>query len=220
MGNALSFVPVVTAPTVTTTTPSIVQATSATLTAVVSDGRQSQQQGGGSSTYHFDYGTDPAFGSFTSTTSGNFSGLGVSVSAGVTGLTSGTRYYCRVVATNGIGTTAGNVISFETSTNLPTLVSPSNGTVSLIGDTTFTWIYNSGGASGGQTGFSLQLTGNVPGHSGSGPWYWTGSGWSATQTWIASTAQSLTLAAGWFLASTPYSWTVATEDANGQGPYA
>jgi hypothetical protein len=73
---------------------------------------------------------------------------------------------------------------------------------------------------GGQTNYSLKLTGNVPGHAGTGPWYWTGSGWSATQTWIASAAQSVTIPQAFFSPNTTYTWTVATQDANGQGPYA
>jgi len=135
-------------------------------------------------------------------------------------LTAGTRYYNRVVATNTIGTTTGKAVSFETSTNLPTLVAPSDNTTGLQMHTTFSWAYNSGGAAGGQTGYSLKLSGNVPGHSGTGPWYWTGSGWTATQTWVASAAQSVTIPQAFFSPNTSYTWSVATQDANGQGPYA
>jgi len=76
MSPSFFVVGIVVGPTATTTPATSVLATSATLNGVVSDGLQSQQ-GGGSSSYHFDYGTDPNFGAFSSTTSSSFSGMGV-----------------------------------------------------------------------------------------------------------------------------------------------
>jgi hypothetical protein len=137
-----------------------------------------------------------------------------------TGLAASTKYFYRVTATNSVGTTYGQTSWFETSTNAPILLTPQSGSSMASQPVTFAWAYVSGGASGGQTGYSLQITGVVPGQSGSGPWYWTGSAWTATQTWISSTAQSVTIPAANLTPNGSYSWTVATEDANGKGPFA
>lgn len=215
----LTFVNQVIAPTASMSPASVTGSTTATLYGVLSDGYQSAA-GGGDSSYQFQYGTSATFASYTSTTSTAFSGMGTGVSASVTGLTSGSRYYARVVATNDTATTTGNAVSFEyVAGGMPQLIGP--GSAVLAGTAvTFSWTYTSGGASGGQTGYSLQVTGTVPGESGSGPWYWTGSAWSGSATWITSTASSVTIPATYFSPNVSYSWTVATEDAGGQGPYA
>jgi hypothetical protein len=210
-----------------------VTATSAIVTSNVWDGGAALAGAGDYAfSCSFEVSTDPGFGS----SSGEVSNVSVEfapwgflpaapsmmglATGTVIDLTPSTRYYFRVTMTNALGTGYGAVGTFETSTNVPTLVSPlQNGGVAN-GPVTFTWLYNPGGAGGGQTGYCLQITGPVPGQSGNGPWYWTGSGWSGTATWITSTAQTVTIPASFFDLNTRYSWTVATEDANGQGPFA
>jgi hypothetical protein len=167
------------------TAPAIgVLATSATLWGPVGEGNQAAQ-GGGNSTYAFQWGTDPTFGTYSTPTATNFSGTGQSVSASLTGLTTSTRYAYRAIATNLAGTTTGQAFSFETALSLPTLLTPA-ATISggpPSGPITFSWQYNSGGASGGQTGYSLQVTGVVPGESGSG--------WAFAEYWARHAAAKL-----------------------------
>lgn len=52
--------------------------------------------------------------------------------------------------------------------------------------------------------------------------YWTGSGWSTTETWLATTTQSVTIGgAYWPSDDATYYWSVAVKDANGVvAPYA
>jgi hypothetical protein len=197
--------------TVTTTT-------TATLSGTVSDGGQSAM-GGGNSTYLFRWGTSSTLASYSSTTATNFTGYGANAAASIAGLTGGTVYYFQVLSTNATGTAAGPILSFETTTNIPTLVSPSPGQPLGAGPVTFLWNYNSGGASGGQLGYSLKLTGNVP-TLGAGTWFWTGSAWTGSATLLSGSQQSVTIPAAFFSVNTAYTWTVATEDANGWGPYA
>jgi hypothetical protein len=196
--------------TVTTTT-------TATLSGTVSDGGQSSL-GGGNSTYLFQWGTSSTLASYSSTTATNFTGYGTSAAASIS-VTASTVYYFRVTSTNAVGTAVGPILSFETTTNIPTLVSPLPGAPLGAGPVTFLWGYNSGGASGGQMGYSLKLTGSVP-TQGAGTWYWTGSAWSGSATLLSGSQSSVTIPAAFFSVNTSYTWTVATEDANGWGPYA
>jgi hypothetical protein len=64
----------------------------------------------------FQYSTSSTLASPTSTTPQNIGSgtTGQSVSASVTGLTPGTTYYYRVVATSTAGTTQGSIMSFQT----------------------------------------------------------------------------------------------------------
>ena len=220
MANPFTYATIL-APAATTGPASGVLTSSAIVSGTVGDGGQGAASGVDSSC-SFDWGTTPALGNVTSGAPANFTGVGQSVVASLTGLTASTRYYFRVAATNSVGTTYGQTLSFETTTNVPTLLTPAAASQGgpPPGPVTFSWTYNPGGASGGQTGYSLQLTGIVPGESGAGPWYWTGSGWTATVTWISSSAQSVTVPAANLTPNTAYSWTVATEDANGQSGYA
>jgi len=226
VSNALSLAPAFGMPSAVTSPATGVTASLATLQGIVGDGGQSAA-GGGTSTWQFQWGTDPAFGSYSSTTATSFSGINVSVSANLSGLSASTKYYVRATATNLAGTFIGPVSSFETSLPFATGLMPSDGTGSVASGVTFSWTYNSGGASGGQTAYSLKVTGTVPGHSGTGPWYWTGSAWTSTQTWVSSSASSVTIGSAFFLpnastwlSSNAYTWTVALQDAAGQGAYA
>jgi hypothetical protein len=202
-------------PSAQTLPATAVTSTGATLNGSGNDGGQGAA-GLGNSSYHFVWGTSPSSLS-NSTSSTSFSGL-LAATANLSGLTSGERYYFALVVENSIATSQGGAVAFETTTNLPTLLSPLGNLVGP-GPVTLSWQYNSGGATGGQTAYSLQLVGTVP-SLGSGTFYWTGSGWTTTQTWVSSTAQSVTIPAALFTPNSTYSWTVATEDAAGQGPFA
>ncbi|HUY24076.1 MAG TPA: hypothetical protein VMV09_02075 [Candidatus Saccharimonadales bacterium] len=197
-----------------------VTSSGATVYGSVTDGGQ-VAAGGGVPTYFFEYSTDPTFGSGVNTQSAIIGSDG-SASAVLFGLSGSTEYYYRVAVTNVRGTAYGVGRSFTTSLNPPTLIAPTGLTAGLgppPGPITFVWQYNSGGAAGGQTAYSLRLTGTVP-TLGAGTWYWDGSGWTATQTWIASPEQAVTIAASFFEINGQYTWSCATADANGDSDYA
>jgi len=92
----------------------------------------------------FCYGTDPGLAGCT-VASATQSPLAAStddtsVSVGLSGLTMGTTYYARAVATNGAGTTSGAIVTFTT-TNVPSVVTGSatflrtSGTVATLNGT-------------------------------------------------------------------------------------
>ncbi len=94
-------------PLVVTNAAQNVQTTSVTLTGTV-------DPKGRSTNWHFDYGTTTAYGSKTqSHNAGSGSGT-VAVSAVVSGLTVGTTYHFRLVASNSVGTSTGADVSFLT----------------------------------------------------------------------------------------------------------
>jgi phosphodiesterase/alkaline phosphatase D-like protein len=96
------------APLVTTGAASAITASGTTLAGTV-------DAHGAQTAYTFEYGTTTAFGSIT-TVAGAGSSNGVeSVSLPVSGLTAGTTYLYRLVATNASGTTTGAVHFFTTS---------------------------------------------------------------------------------------------------------
>ena len=99
--------PVQPSPLVTTGAASSVNRTGATLNGVVNPQ-------GAAATYHFDYGTGTGYGSSTPET-GAASPTGQQfVPAAVAGLTPGTTYHYRLVATNAGGTTTGEDRTFAT----------------------------------------------------------------------------------------------------------
>jgi hypothetical protein len=76
---------------------------------------------GHSTSWHFEYGTSTAYGSKTSTRSAG-SGTGArAVSEAVSGLTPGTTYHARLVASSSAGTSYGADVSFTTSGPVLTL---------------------------------------------------------------------------------------------------
>jgi len=207
----------VTSPWAATNEVTDVSTSGASVHGSVNDGGQ-QAAGGGVATYTVQYGTDPSFSTYSSQSA--IVGAPGSVSAVLFGLSANTIYYYRCAATNTVGTSYGGVQSFGTTICPPLLLSPPGvGLGPPAGPITFVWQYRSGGASGGQTGYSLKLVGTVP-TLGAGTWYWDGSGWTATQTWIASAAEVVTIGAAFFEINGAYSWSVATEDANGTSAYA
>lgn len=112
------------APTVLTGTASNVTRTSAVLNAFV------DPNGEAVSACHFDWGTTPAYGHLSSCSSLPGSGQSlVAVAAAIGGLTKGTTYHFRIVATNPSGTSYGFDRTFSTLTRPPAVhrVSPANG---------------------------------------------------------------------------------------------
>jgi hypothetical protein len=220
-GGNLSFTTSALLPTATTGSASA-NGTTATIYGTVSDNGLAAD-GGGNSTYNFNWATNPGLSPYTGTTPTAFSGNGNNENWGLTGLTASTTYYYQIVAWSGQGYTYGSIQSFTTNglPNAPTLTSPANGAALNIvaSGVTFAWTYNTGGAGGGQTKYSLQLD-PTPYTT---YYYWTGSAWTTTRTDVASSAGSVAIsAAQWnasFGAGTFY-WSVATTDAAGLGPYA
>jgi DNA-binding beta-propeller fold protein YncE len=100
-----------TPPVVTTGAASNVSATAARLNATVNI------QGSGS--YRFDYGTSTAYGTTTPAQTATADTQDHPVSADVSGLTPGTTYHFRVIATNQDGSTAGADQAFTTSPSAP-----------------------------------------------------------------------------------------------------
>jgi formylglycine-generating enzyme required for sulfatase activity/GH43 family beta-xylosidase len=97
-------------PTVTTGSASAVATSSATLNGIVNPN-------GSNTTYYFQYGTTTGYGSSTTSTSAGSGSSSVSVSASLTGLTNGTTYHYRLVATNSAGTSYGSDKTFTTPFN-------------------------------------------------------------------------------------------------------
>jgi hypothetical protein len=95
------------APTVTTESPSGVATPNATLNATVNPN-------GVETKYFFEYGTTTSYGSYTSTKSAGAGTSKVQVNATLTGLTAGTTYYFRIVASSAIGESFGGAIAFTT----------------------------------------------------------------------------------------------------------
>jgi hypothetical protein len=94
-------------PAVTTGRPKVVTDTSATLTGTVNPR-------GLATVYFFQYGTTTAYGAETPATSAGAGTAGLSVAAAIGPLAPGTTYHCRLVASNGNGTTHGHDVSFTT----------------------------------------------------------------------------------------------------------
>jgi hypothetical protein len=89
------------APTVVTKAASGVEATKATVNGTV-------DPEGLATKYYFQYGTSTSYGSLTSEASAGEGTSAVAESAKLTGLTAGTTYHFRVVATNAAGTSYGS----------------------------------------------------------------------------------------------------------------
>jgi phospholipase C len=99
-------------------------------------------------TFHFEWGTSPT--ALTNVTPERTAALGASSPAqAINGLTSGTRYYFRVVATNAVGITNGDVLSFAPTTGPRVAAQPASnitstsvtlsGTVNPAGSSTTAW---------------------------------------------------------------------------------
>jgi hypothetical protein len=75
--------------------------------------------GGGATTYHFEYGTSTSYGSQTSDGNAGSGATDGDVLANVTGLSAGTAYHYRLVATNAAGTVNGADQMFTTASPAP-----------------------------------------------------------------------------------------------------
>ena len=98
------------APTAITGPVSEVRSTSATATGTVNPN-------GLTTSWYFEYGATTAYGRRTSTLSAGTGTENVPVSAALTGLTQGTTYHYRIVATNADGTSRGADGVFTTLSN-------------------------------------------------------------------------------------------------------
>jgi hypothetical protein len=74
---------------------------------------------GDATMYAFQYGTTSGFGHETTLTSAGSASTPFTVSASITGLTSGTTYHYRIVALNGSGTATGVGLTFKTTGTPP-----------------------------------------------------------------------------------------------------
>ncbi len=116
-------------PTVTTGVASSISLTGATLSGTANPN-------GASTTASFEYGTTTSYGSATTPQSLGSGTSAVSLSGGViTGLTCGTTYHFRVVATNVGGTTNGANATFITTACAPTVTTGVASGISLTGAT-------------------------------------------------------------------------------------
>jgi hypothetical protein len=95
-------------PIVTTIAASGISQTEATLNGSVNPN-------GLATNYYFQYGLTTSYGSHTTSTSAGSGSAAVNVNAAVTGLTAGTTYHFRLVATSAAGTTNGADLTFNTS---------------------------------------------------------------------------------------------------------
>jgi hypothetical protein len=98
-------------PAVTNSSPSDLSQSGATLTGTVNPNGQS-------TTYHFEYGTTPAYGTQTSPANVGSGSTPVGVHQAVFGLTPNTTYHYRLVATSSAGTTNGTDQTFTTPTTV------------------------------------------------------------------------------------------------------
>jgi phosphodiesterase/alkaline phosphatase D-like protein len=160
-----------TKPTATTGAASLITASTTTVAGSVTPN-------GADTHYVFSYGTNSNLSGAKTTTSTDVGSgtTAVAVSAGLTGLTSNTKYYYRVQATNSAGTTDGAINSFTTIATgwsgqvqcVKTVTGPS-----YSNNETQTWTVAPGipQAPTGQTLYPSQ-------------WTSTGSGSTASQTWV------------------------------------
>jgi len=106
---------------------------------------------GDATTYWFEYGTSPSYGSSTSPISAGSGASSVNAATSLSLLDSSTTYYFRIVAENNYGTSYGSQLSFSTTaatpptvttastTNITTSSSTFNGTVTANGTATTLW---------------------------------------------------------------------------------
>lgn len=142
--------PAATAPASTVRTPLVspghatkIRNTSATLVAVVdpnvSKGRRVRLRRGPDTvkpSFHFDYGTTTAYGSATPTAAVNGNGdKWTTVSAKLAGLTPGTTYHYRAVASNGASSASGPDATFQTQGTAPVAGSTGDSASPTLGHT-------------------------------------------------------------------------------------
>jgi hypothetical protein len=112
----------VTAPSVSTGSASGITTSSATLNGTINPN-------GASTNYYFQWGTTTSYGNSTATVSAGSGTSPVAVSANITGISTGTTYHFRLVATNSAGTTNGSDQVFTTAYNLPVVTTATPGSI-------------------------------------------------------------------------------------------
>lgn len=121
-------------PSINSTSSGNLTDTSATLNATVT-------ANGLATSVYFEYGPTASFGSASAIQNIGSGNSPVSVAANLSGLSAGTSYFFRAVATNSLGTTLGNTLSFTTAAPLPAVTTTPASfvtayTASLNGDVT------------------------------------------------------------------------------------
>ena len=113
-------------------------------------------------TYHFEWGTDNTFTTFDNTSSLS-AGSGISstpVTASISGLTLGTKYYFRITANNSSGPSTGTIRNFTTVNPPPTANAGPDQTVYMLG-------------ASGPTEVTLDGSGSADGGGGTLTYQWT-----------------------------------------------
>jgi hypothetical protein len=158
---ALTTATAASAPTVTTGSASSVTQNSATLNGTVNPNGQA-------TSYHFEYGTTTGYGTPTSAQNAGSGTSNVSVSANISGLSPGTPYHFRLVATNASGTTQGQDQTFTTTSSSTSYRDAVLATTGLnhywrLGESSGTTATDSKGTSDGtyQGGFTLGQPGAI-----------------------------------------------------------
>ena len=138
-------------PAVTTTAPSGVTTTTATLNGTINPN-------GLASTYHFEWGTSTSYGTNTTVTSAGSGSTTINVNVGITGLAGGTTYHFRLVGVNAEGTTNGNDMSFTPGAAVVTTTAAS--AITLTGATTGGNVLADGGGTVTARGICWSTTAN------------------------------------------------------------
>jgi hypothetical protein len=135
--------------TATTSAASSITTTSATLNGTVNPN-------GSSTKYYFQYGTSINYGSTTHSTNAGGESSNVTVSASISNLTPGTRYHCRLVATNAGGTTNGNDVTFTTTGQPPPTPAAATTSAASSIDTTSATLNGTVNPNGSSTTYDFQ----------------------------------------------------------------
>lgn len=141
----ITYAPTAAPPIAVTTAATDFTTTSAQLNGTVNPS-------GTATTYYFEYGLTTGYGSATTSTSAGSGASAVAVNATVTGLTPGTLYHYRLVATNGTAD-QGDDMTFRTAPAAPSPSSPSNGASEVAVPPSLSW-----GASTGADSYRLQVS--------------------------------------------------------------
>ena len=105
-------------------TPAVNGAAASSITATSAQLNGTVNPNGFATTYHFEFGTSGNYGTSTPAASAGSGPSAVTVSAPVAGLTPGTVYHCRLVATSSAGTSSGNDVTFTTLASQPAVAAP------------------------------------------------------------------------------------------------
>ena len=118
-----------------TSAPSAVTGAASSITATGASVAGTVNAHGQATAYTIEYGTTTSFGSITAPQSAGSGTAGLAVTVPMGGLSPGTTYYYRLVATNATGTTVGAMMSFTTVPAAPTVVTGAASAVTSTGAT-------------------------------------------------------------------------------------